>query len=176
MDLARVVERIAAFLEGERVSFAVVGALGLHAYGVSRATLDLDLVTEARAQDAVVRFLESLGYETLHRSRGFSNHLHPDGEWGRIDLIYVDEGTATALFPACATRLEIAGRSLPVPKPEHLIAMKVQAIKNDPRRTLRDLADVQALLRLPSIDRSEVRSYFERAGLLDRYDELVRLL
>jgi hypothetical protein len=43
----------------------------------------------------------------------------------------------------------------PVPKPEHLIAMKVQAIKNDPRRAFKDLADVQALMRLPEVDDAE---------------------
>ena len=53
--------------------------------------------------------------------------------------------------------------------------MKVQAIKNDPRRAFKDLADVQALMRLPGIDDAEVRGYFERAGLKDRYDELKRL-
>lgn len=30
--------------------FAVIGAFGLHAYGLSRATSDLDFVTESAAQ------------------------------------------------------------------------------------------------------------------------------
>jgi hypothetical protein len=54
--------------------------------------------------------------------------------------------------------------------------MKVHAMKNDPLRTLRDLADVQHLLALPGVDRDRVRHYFEAAGLRDRYDELLRLL
>jgi hypothetical protein len=62
----------------------------------------------------------------------------------------------------------------PVPRPEHLAAMKVQAMKNDPRRRLRELADIQFLLGLPGVDAREIRGYFERAGLLDRYDELDR--
>jgi hypothetical protein len=33
-------------------------------------TLDLDLVTETVAQDAVVTFMESRGFRTLHRSTG----------------------------------------------------------------------------------------------------------
>ena len=39
---------------------------------------------------------------------------------------------------------------------------------------MRDLADVQSLLRLPRIDQHEVRSYFEHAGLLERYHQLSR--
>jgi hypothetical protein len=64
---------------------------------------------------------------------------------------------------------------LPVPRPEHLAAMKVQAMKNDPERTLREMADIQFLLSLPDIDEVEIRGYFERSGLLDRYHEIKRL-
>jgi hypothetical protein len=41
---------------------------------------------------------------------------------------------------------------------------------------LPDLADVQYLLRLPGIDRAEVRSYFEKAELLQWYDRLTDTL
>ena len=34
---------------------------------------------------------------------------------------------------------------------------------------------VRALLELPGIDEQEIRGYFERAGLLDRYDEIKKL-
>jgi hypothetical protein len=64
----------------------VVGAFGLHAYGVTRATLGLDLVTGEAAQPATVRFLESLGYETLHRSTGYSSHVHALPSLGRVDV------------------------------------------------------------------------------------------
>jgi hypothetical protein len=70
---------------------AVIGGLGLVGHGVTRATVDLDLVTEAAAQDHLVAFLESQGYETLHRSAGYSNHLHENPERGRVDFVYLDD-------------------------------------------------------------------------------------
>jgi hypothetical protein len=63
-----------------------------------------------------------------------------------------------------------------VPRPEHLVAMKVQSMKNDPSRALQDMADVQALLRLPDVDQAEARAYFDRAGLLEEYDAIRRRL
>ena len=36
-------------------------------------------------------------------------------------------------------------RPVPVPRPEHLAAMKVLAIKNDPSRTFQDLADLRSM-------------------------------
>jgi hypothetical protein len=175
VDLSRVLDTVAAFLEGERRRYALAGALALHAYGFSRATQDLDLVVEREAQPALLAFMEGLGYETLHRSEGYSNHAHADPVLGRVDFIYVDAATARALFAGCTRTVALGRRAAPVPRAEHLAAMKVHAMKNDPARTLRDLADVQHLLAVPGVDRDEVRGYFERARSPARWRELERL-
>ncbi len=49
-------------------------------------------------------------------------------------------------------------------------------MRNDPSRILPDLADVQYLLRLDGTDRVEVKTYFEKAGLLQWYDRLAETL
>jgi hypothetical protein len=54
--------------------------------------------------------------------------------------------------------------------------MKVHAMKNDPERVFQEMADIRVLLRVPGIDEDEVRGYFERAGMEDRYIELKRSL
>ena len=59
---------------------------------------------------------------------------------------------------------------------EHLAAMKIQAMKNDPQRTFQEMADILFLLRLPDIDRNEIRGYFEKKGMIDKYDEICKLL
>ncbi len=174
MELARVVRRVADFLDAEGAPVALVGAHALQAYGVTRSTVDLDLLTERRVQARLVPFLESLGYETLHRSDGYSNHLHPDDEWGRVDIIYVDERTSRSLFARATDFVPDGVRPLKLPRPEHLVAMKVQAVKNDPSRMLKDLSDVRELLRVTDVDEAEVRAYFERAGLASRYDDVRR--
>jgi hypothetical protein len=175
VDFVRVYDLVASFLEGQ-AQLAVVGGLGLHAHGVTRATIDLDLVTEAGVQRPLLSLLEAAGYETLHVSAGFSNHLHAEEALGRLDFIYVDGDTARALFAGCTRRLSLGSRQALVPRAEHLAAMKVQAMKNDPTRELRDLADIQALLRVPGVDRALVRQYFERASLLDRFHAIERSL
>jgi len=175
VDFRRVLESLLAFCEREQVRVAVVGAFGLAAYGRARATVDLDVAIEARAQPRLVGFLESLGYETLHLSEGYSNHLHPDPVLGRVDVIYLGGDTAKRLFDGCRALMHLGERAVPVPRAEHLAAMKVHAMKNDPARTLQELADIRLLLGLPGVDEDEVRGYFERAGLRDRFDELKRL-
>ena len=176
MDFSKVVAAIAGFLERERAQFAVIGAFGLHAYGISRATSDLDFVTASSIQDRLVSFLESLGYETLHRSSGYSNHLHANPEMGRVDFVYVDEETARRLFARPGMTLRFGGHDLPVPRAEHLAAMKVHAMKNDPGRALQEMADIRFLLQLDGVDEDEIRGYFEAAGLKERFHEIKRTL
>ncbi|MBI2206116.1 MAG: hypothetical protein HYU41_19950 [Candidatus Rokubacteria bacterium] len=175
MDFGRVLQTIAGFFEQTGYRYAVVGAFGLHAYGMTRGTFDLDFVTESGAQPQLVAFLEALGYETLHASAGYSNHVHGLAALGRVDFIYVSGETGEHLFADCRTMPGPDERPVPVPRPEHLAAMKIQAMKNDPRRTLREMEDVRFLLTLPGINEDEVRGYFDRVGLRDRYDELRRL-
>ena len=176
MDFGRVFATVAGFLEDEGFPVAVVGAFGLHAFGITRATQDLDVLTDAAARPKVIAFLESLGYETLYASEGYSNHLHGDAALGRVDFLYVSGTTGRQLFDGSRERLTLGGRPALVPRPEHLIAMKVQAIKNDPARSSQDLADIRSLLLLPEANRNEVEGYFLKAGLKDKWDELRKTL
>jgi serine/threonine protein kinase len=68
----------------------------------------------------------------------------------------------------------LAGMSVVVPKPEHLAAMKIHAMKNDPSRAFQEMADIQFLMRLPGVDRGQIREYFERSGQVERFHELER--
>lgn len=176
MDFARVFDEVATFLETHGQPVAVVGGLALLGHGLPRTTFDLDLLTEASARVGLVGFLAGLGYETLHASAGFSNHAHREPDRGRLDVVYVDPETAQQIIAAATPRLALGSRVALVPRPEHLIAMKVQAMKNDPSRVPGDLADVHLLLGLPGVDREEARGYFVRAGMGERFDELIRSL
>ena len=142
-------------------------------YGLARATQDLDFVAERDFQNPLIGYLEGAGYRTLYRSTGYSNHVHSDIAAGRLDFIYVRGETSRRLFEGCRV-VEFAGRSVRVPRPEHLAAMKLQAIKSDPDRRLQDLADVRFLLGLPGVDEAEIRGYFEDAGLLADFDDVRR--
>lgn len=174
MDFAKVLAEVARFLEEQGARFGLAGAVALNAHGLARATTDLDLVVEEKAQPALLRFLASLGYEQLHASTGYSNHVHPELAWGRLDFIYLDAQTADRLFSR-ATRLRpFSGTEVNVPSPEHLAAMKVQAMKNAPARTFKDLGDIQFLLGLPGVDEAEIRGYFVKQGFLEIFDELKR--
>lgn len=173
MDFPLVLGFVSDFLEEKEFRHAVIGGVALIAYGLPRTTLDLDFIVESPAQDDLIRFLESHGYKTLHRSSGYSNHAHPDLlTWGRLDFVYVSGKTSHELFGACRITAGPGGFPINVPKPEHIAALKVRAMKNDPARTFQDMADVRFLLTLPGVDHLEIRDYFDRQGMGERFNDL----
>ena len=134
---------------------AVIGGVALTAYGHPRMILDLDIVTDTAAQGTLIAFMESRGFVTLHRSSGYSNHRHAERNRGRVDVMYVQNETADRLFASAKELPGPQGRPILVPKPEHLIAMKVRAMKDAPERAWQDLVDVAYLMGLEGIDRDE---------------------
>jgi len=176
LDFATVLGVVSGFLEEKGFRYAVIGGVALISYGLPRTTLDLDFIVESSAQDDLIDFLESRGYKTIHRSSGYSNHVHPDLLlWGSLDFVYVRGETTEELFAACRNTTGPGGLQILVPKPEHLVALKITAMKNNPARTLQDMADVRFLLNLPGVDSIQIRDYFDRQGMRDRFDELKKI-
>jgi hypothetical protein len=172
LDFSTVLGVVSDFLEERGFRYAVIGGVALATYVLHRTTLDLDLVVDSSAQDDLIRFLEAHGYQTRHRSTGYSNHSHPDPRWGNLDFVYIGGETSRSLFAALRTLAGPREIMIPLPKPEHLAALKVLAMKNEPDRTFQDMADIRFLMNLPGVDRREIKRHFERHGLGSKFDEL----
>jgi hypothetical protein len=172
LDFGIVLGMVSGFLDEKGFRYAVIGGIALASYGMPRTTLDVDFIVEPAAQEDLIRFLELRGYQTLHRSAGYSNHAHPDPVWGSIDFVYAGGDTGQKLFAETRMHPGPRGVEIPLPKPEHLAALKVLAMKNDPARTFQEMSDIRFLLNLPGVDRREIASYFDRYGMRERFDEL----
>jgi len=172
VDFERVLRTLAEFFKENSVEWGVIGGLAMAAHGAARTTLDVDMVVDGAIQDQLIGFLRSQGFTTVHRSTGYSNHLNEDPDLGRIDVVYVRGDTSRQILAGMQVHPGPGDIKIPVPRPEHLAAMKAYSIKNDPERTLRELADIRVLLDVPNVDREEVNSYFVRYGLEDLFDRL----
>jgi hypothetical protein len=174
MNIKTVFRSLINFFKQMEIDYALVGAFALKGYGYLRATEDVDFLVRATHQSRIITYLESLGYETIYRSTGYSNHVHPLVNLGRIDFIYVEGETADIILSEARPLAVLEDISVPVVRAEHLIALKVFALKNDPERSFREMADLQYLLKLPGLDVEEIREYFERYGQMEKYDELTQ--
>jgi len=152
MQFDAVLRTFSEFFEREGIRYCVVGGLAVQAWGHSRFTKDVDLAVARSDQARVIAFAESAGYETLNVTSSFSNHLHPDRQFGRLDFLYPDDRTAGRMFAVASVRTVVGTVAIPVASPEHLSMMKALAIKQNPARALYEGDDVRALLSLPGVD------------------------
>ena len=168
------VARIRSVLKELGIRHLLIGGHAMAAYGRARRTFDVDFAVEASGREALIARMESDGYRTLHRSEGYSNHVHPDPDVGRVDFVYVGGTTAERLFGESRIITLEDGQAVAVPRPEHLAAMKIQAVKNDPSRTFPELADIAFLLQIPGVDRAAIAREFDRQGMRELWNELER--
>lgn len=175
MKFDRVLSTFATFFERERLRYALIGGLAVHAWGRNRPTRDVDFAVDGDSCTRVLAFTESLGFVTRYISDAFSNHEHADPEWGHVDFMYLNGPTADAVFSAVSLKELVPGHPIPIASPEHLAMMKALAMKNFPHRALYEGEDVRTLLEVPGIDRQAVRDYFARHDLLDLFDAIEKL-
>ncbi|MEK7397025.1 MAG: hypothetical protein AAB116_08820 [Candidatus Poribacteria bacterium] len=159
------------FFERENLDYAVIGAFALYAYGYTRTTKDVDFITRIEYQKRIIEYLESLGFKTLNCSEGFSNHLHPLGGI-RVDLVYVSGETANIIFEATKKKLILENLELPVVNLEHLIAMKLFAIQNEPGRKYKELADIKEIFQITNLDRDTIQVLFKKYKMEEYYNEI----
>jgi hypothetical protein len=171
MDIKEQFRVLTEFFEKQGLDYAVIGAFALYAYGYTRATTDIDFITRAEYQSEIVKYLESLGFETLNCSEGFSNHLHTVGSI-KIDIVYVTDETANIIFNAAEKRLILKDVEIPVVSPEHLIALKLFAIQNEPDRKYKELADIKEICYHTNIDMATVKEFFKKYGMEEYYNEV----
>ena len=173
MSLKKIFQTLAEYFKREKTDFAVIGAFALYTYGYIRATYDVDFITRSEFRENVIKYLEALGFETTFSSDAFSNHLHSVGDL-RVDIMYVDGKTADSIFSSSEEKLIFDEIKVPVVSAEHLIAMKLFAIKNNPDRKYKDLGDIKEVMIRTKYNQEEVKNSFIKNGLELYYTEILK--
>ena len=172
MEIKKQLKLITEFFEKEKIDYALIGAFALYTYGYTRATRDIDFITKIEYQKNIVKYLESIGFETLNQTKGYSNHLHPIGSM-RFDFVYISGDTADIIFQSIKKKKLFEDHVLPVVSPEHLIALKLFAIKNEPGRKLKELADIKEIYELTKIKKGIIYKYLKKYDLEEYYNEII---
>lgn len=76
MQFDEVLRTWITWFEEQSITYALAGGNALRAWGHDRPTYDVDFVIHGKDRGRVIAFAESLGYETVHVSAGYSNHYH----------------------------------------------------------------------------------------------------
>jgi hypothetical protein len=169
--LGRQIEELIAALNRLGVRHALIGALALAPHKVIRATQDVDLLSDAQSADTIDQEMLRLGYRCLQRNSDAAHYARGDE---RVDFLYASRPAALHLLDS-ASDYQTPFGVLRVVSAEGLIAFKLQALVNDPRRT-QDLEDIRALIRAnrATLDMNAVARYFKVFGRDSLLAEIVR--
>lgn len=134
------------------LQFLVIGGLAVNAHGYERVTSDIDLLVRRDDREAWKSLMFSLGYSIFHEQDIFTQFKAPEGTTWPIDLMFVNQQTFSKMFPE-SIEVQMKGMTFRVPALEHLLALKLHALKyTHARRELKDLLDVVWLADLNHID------------------------
>lgn len=161
-----------------KLRFLVIGGLAVNHYGYSRETADLDFFISRDERGEWLELLAASGYKNFHDGGSFIQFETPDKSAWPVDLMLVQEKTFSPIFRA-SLEAEFFGVKTRVPSLEHLITLKLHALKNTRmHRFLKDFLDVENLLRINRIDvRSQsIRELFDKYGTQDLYEKISRSL
>ena len=153
-EAQKAAQKLVAILEAEGLPYAVIGALALNEYGHRRVTVDVDLVM--REEDLRAFKQRWLGRGYAERAPGTGKLI--DVELGvHIDVLSTgrfpgDDKPKPIAFPDPATTA-IRGRPFALLPVERWIELKLASGMVAAHR-LKDLADVQELIRAARMPRS----------------------
>ena len=157
--------------------FLLIGGYAVAAHGHTRATFDVDFLVRRADRDAWFARLAAAALKLEGETRAFAQFGQPQGGEG-LDLMFVDDQTFDRMWQA-SEELDFGGSPARIPCLDHLLALKLHALKHArPHRASKDAEDVELLVRRNGLNLREPRyeQLFLRYGSRELYDTFLRLL
>ena len=158
MDLNRTLNSISRALSSAGIDHALIGGFALAAYGVVRATVDIDLLVDGRMKSKAKAACLKSGFSIVNET---GEVLQLSGA-GQVDMVFANREPTQKMLVRASVKLDFP---IKIVLPEDLIGLKIQAYRNDPTREYQDKADIHALMKAnPGLDLNIVRGYADLFG------------
>lgn len=118
---------------------ALIGGHAVNLYARPRSTMDVDFLADSEDAEVLRATFLTAGFEILDWRDDLGSVVRDDL---RIDLIFARRPYTRSFLESARVFENVPCR---VATPDALIALKLQAFNNDPRR-LQDLVDIKALI------------------------------
>lgn len=140
-------------LSSNNIQHSLIGGLALTHYGSTRSTQDVDLlIHEADKSRVVTKMIES-GFIKVYES---ADVIQFEGR-GLVDFLIARRPLSQEML---ASSKKDGVENIQFVQPEDLIALKIQAYKNDPSRAFQDKADIQFIIEnVEDLDWNKIKKY-----------------
>ena len=168
-------EAAADIFETAKVDYVLIGGFAVNTYGIARNTADVDFLAPEEDRVKLLKEFEKHDFKISNQTPIFAR-LTSEKFTMDLDLLFVDAETLKEVA-AHGKSVTITGRMLKVPSIDHLIALKLHAIKNDSAREASDTADIVELIRSVKINPTEAsfRALCLKHGSASLYEKILTL-
>lgn len=173
--MGAIAEALAALAKAD-VPLLLIGGNALQAFGYTRATLDVDCLIAEESSERLKEVLGANGFPwagSMAHFQEFRHHGNKDEP--PIHAMRVDAATFEKMWGQSIAS-EVSGIPLRVPCLAHLLALKLFAAKQNPKRHNKDFRDVCVLLEMNpgKVSREELLQVCQRYASQKAVDELTR--
>lgn len=153
MDYQSVFHLLSAISKKTSIPFILIGGFAINYYKYSRQTFDVDFLIKSKDFPKILDSLVAAGYKEDYKQEAFARLTSSKSPlFMDIDFMFVDKETFTKIAKD-SQKTSIAGCEFRVPSLEHLIVLKLHAIKYNPNlRMAKDMPDIINLIKINKVD------------------------
>jgi len=166
---------ISSVCKEKEISCVLIGGFAVNYYKVTRQTADVDFLITKEDFKKLSGVLEEEGFKQEYTQEVFARLTSEKSYWMDLDFMFVDEETLDKMINE-GKKIKIAGQEFVVPSLLHLIALKLHAIKHNPKlREYKDLTDIVELMRANKIEArsNKLRELCLRYGTEELYHKIL---
>ena len=176
MILDDLIINVGELFKKKKIPVALIGAMAVNAYNISRFTKDVDFMILISDFEGILPDLMEMGLEIFHKQENFVRLRHREFREIITDFLFVDEGTLQHILRD-GKSIQMFKQTFVVPSLNHLIAMKLHAIKQNPEREIKDLLDIANLIKEHNVSvlSESFRALCLKYGPDTTYDKLLNI-
>lgn len=131
----------------------LIGGFAVNYYKYTRQTVDVDFLIKEQDFPKMLALLTAAGYKMDYSQEVFARFISPQSPLLMdIDFMFIDEETLAKIIKD-SQKINIAGCEFRIPSLEHLIALKLHAVKYNPKlRLAKDIPDIINLVKINKVD------------------------
>jgi len=176
MNFKEVLSILIKRFEVQNIRYALIGGFAMGLWGRGRTTVDVDFLVNRDDMKKVDIIMTGLGYECRYRSENVSQYISPLKVFGEVDFLHAFRETSLHMLERAEEKKVFGELSINVLKPEDLIGLKLQAIKNDSERRHQEMSDILFLVHTykDKMDWALIEKYAKILGMQEIYRDIVR--
>lgn len=165
---------IIEFFNKNDIDYALIGGFAVGIYGITRTTFDLDFILGYEYREKIKKFF-SQRYKIVYETENVLQLLPEDKKYCGIDILYAKKELGKNIIQRAKGKKVFNGSmEIKVAELEDIIGLKIQALKNEPKRYIKERYDIEFIMESygKKLEWERIKKYFEIFGMNDDFREL----